>query len=52
VRVPHDPHLEEGAEIELELLSQETADAYLALAAIVGDGLAWPRRLTYRSALP
>ena len=43
-RIPYDPHLEEGAEIELELLSSETAEAYLALAAVVGDGLAWPRR--------
>ncbi len=42
-RIPYDPHLEEGAEIELELLSSETAEAYLALAAAVGDGLAWPR---------
>jgi MinD-like ATPase involved in chromosome partitioning or flagellar assembly len=50
-RIPYDAHLEEGAEIELELLSSETADAYLALAAIVGDGLARPRRLTSRSAL-
>jgi MinD-like ATPase involved in chromosome partitioning or flagellar assembly len=52
IRIPYDAHLEEGAEVELELLSAETADAYLTLAAIVGDGLAWPRRLTYRSALP
>ncbi len=52
VRIPYDPHLEEGAEVELELLASQTADAYLALGAIVGDGLAWPRRLTYRSALP
>jgi MinD-like ATPase involved in chromosome partitioning or flagellar assembly len=51
-RIPYDPHLEEGAEVELEMLSSETADAYLALAAIVGDGLAWPRRLTARPALP
>ena len=51
-RIPYDPHLEEGAEIELELLSRETAESYLALAAIVGDGLAWPRRLTSRPALP
>ena len=49
-RIPYDPHLEEGAELELELLSSETADSYLALAAVVGDGLAWPRRLTSRSA--
>jgi MinD-like ATPase involved in chromosome partitioning or flagellar assembly len=51
-RIPYDPHLEEGAEVELELLSAETADAYLTLAALVGDGLAWPRPLTSRSALP
>ena len=51
-RIPYDPHLEEGAELELELLSSETAESYLALAAVVGDGLAWPRRLTSRSALP
>jgi len=51
-QIPYDPHLEEGAEVELELLTTQTADAYLALAALVGDGLAWPRRLTYRSALP
>jgi MinD-like ATPase involved in chromosome partitioning or flagellar assembly len=52
VRIPYDPHLEEGAEVELDLLASQTADAYLALAALVGDGLAWPRRLTYRFALP
>jgi hypothetical protein len=51
-RIPYDPHLQEGAEIELELLGTDTAAAYLALAAVVGDGLAWPRRLTSRSALP
>jgi MinD-like ATPase involved in chromosome partitioning or flagellar assembly len=51
-RIPYDPHLEEGAEVDLELLSAETADAYLALTALVGDGLAWPRRLTSRSGLP
>jgi MinD-like ATPase involved in chromosome partitioning or flagellar assembly len=51
-RIPYDPHLEEGAEVELELLTAETADAYLTLAALVGDGLAWPRRMTARSALP
>ena len=52
VRIPYDPHLEEGAEVELDLLASQTADAYLALGALVGDGLAWPRRLHYRSALP
>jgi MinD-like ATPase involved in chromosome partitioning or flagellar assembly len=44
VRVPYDPHLEEGAEVELEMLNEETADAYLALAALVADGFAHPGR--------
>ncbi len=44
LRIPYDAHLEEGAEVELDLLASETAEAYLALAAIVGDGFAWPRR--------
>jgi MinD-like ATPase involved in chromosome partitioning or flagellar assembly len=51
-RIPYDPHLEEGAEVDLELLTAETADAYLTLAALVGDGLAWPRQLTSRAGLP
>jgi MinD-like ATPase involved in chromosome partitioning or flagellar assembly len=51
-RIPYDPHLEEGAEVELERLNSETAEAYLTLAAIVGDGLAWPRRVPGRSGLP
>jgi MinD-like ATPase involved in chromosome partitioning or flagellar assembly len=44
IRVPYDAHLEEGAEVELDMLSSETRDAYLQLAAIVGDGFAVPRR--------
>jgi MinD-like ATPase involved in chromosome partitioning or flagellar assembly len=40
VRIPYDPHLEEGAEVELEYLDPETADAYLTLAALVADGFA------------
>jgi MinD-like ATPase involved in chromosome partitioning or flagellar assembly len=44
VRVPYDAHLEEGAEVELNQLSKATADAYLALAAEVGDGFSWPHR--------
>jgi MinD-like ATPase involved in chromosome partitioning or flagellar assembly len=43
VRIPFDPHLEEGAEVDLSQLSHATADAYLQLAAEVGDGFAWPR---------
>jgi MinD-like ATPase involved in chromosome partitioning or flagellar assembly len=41
VRVPYDPHLEEGAEVRLEYLDTETADAYLSLAALVADGFAF-----------
>lgn len=44
VRIPYDPHLEEGAEVELDMLNRATADAYLALAAVIGDGLATPAR--------
>ncbi|MET9343957.1 AAA family ATPase [Nonomuraea sp. NPDC003804] len=40
VRVPYDPHLEEGAEIDLDRLQEPTRDAYLQLAAAVGDGFA------------
>jgi MinD-like ATPase involved in chromosome partitioning or flagellar assembly len=44
VRIPYDAHLEEGAEVELDLLSGSTRDAYLALAASVADSFAVPRR--------
>ncbi|MEV2278916.1 AAA family ATPase [Nocardiopsis sp. NPDC049922] len=40
VRVPWDGHLEEGAEVDLEQLSPATSDAYLNLAASVGEGFA------------
>jgi MinD-like ATPase involved in chromosome partitioning or flagellar assembly len=49
VRVPYDPHLEEGAEVELEMLNEETADAYLTLAALVADGFAHPGRSVSRA---
>jgi MinD-like ATPase involved in chromosome partitioning or flagellar assembly len=49
-RIPYDPHLEEGAEVELEQLSPATTEAYLRLAATVGDGFAWPRRAIHRPA--
>jgi MinD-like ATPase involved in chromosome partitioning or flagellar assembly len=49
-RIPYDAHLEEGAEVELDQLSRATADAYLALAAVVGDGLAHPRKPVRRPA--
>ena len=44
VRIPYDAHLEEGAEVDLGRLSKATADAYLALAAEIGDGFSWPHR--------
>ncbi|MFF4988660.1 AAA family ATPase [Streptosporangium saharense] len=44
IRVPYDPHLEEGAEIELDRLQPATRDAYLRLAASVGDGFAIPQQ--------
>jgi MinD-like ATPase involved in chromosome partitioning or flagellar assembly len=44
VRIPYDPHLDEGAEVDLAQLSRPAADAYLQLAAAVGDGFSWPHR--------
>ncbi|MFI6522233.1 AAA family ATPase [Spirillospora sp. NPDC050679] len=43
VRIPYDDHLEEGAELELEQLAPPTKEAYLNLAAVVGDGFAYQR---------
>ncbi|MGW5700306.1 MinD/ParA family ATP-binding protein [Amycolatopsis japonica] len=37
-RIPFDPHLEEGAEIELDRLDEDTRLALLELAATVADG--------------
>jgi MinD-like ATPase involved in chromosome partitioning or flagellar assembly len=51
VRIPYDAHLEEGAEVELDLLSNATRDAYLTLAATVADGFAVPRRSRSRAAI-
>ncbi|MBP2706318.1 MinD/ParA family protein [Microbispora sp. RL4-1S] len=48
VRVPYDPHLEEGAEFDLDRLQEATRDAYLRLAASVGDGFAGPQALNER----
>jgi MinD-like ATPase involved in chromosome partitioning or flagellar assembly len=44
IRIPYDPHLDEGAEVNLAQLSRPAADAYLLLAAAVGDGFSWPHR--------
>lgn len=42
IRIPYDPHLEEGAEMELDRLHPATRESYLRLAASVGDGFATP----------
>ncbi|HEU0192244.1 MAG TPA: AAA family ATPase [Mycobacterium sp.] len=36
--VPFDPHLEEGAEIDLHRLKRDTREALIELAAVVADG--------------
>lgn len=41
VQVPWDGHLEEGAEVDLEQLAPATKDAYLQLAASVGESFAY-----------
>ncbi len=38
VRIPYDPYLDQGAAVELDQLGRETSDAFLQLAAAVGDG--------------
>ncbi|WP_307797239.1 nucleotide-binding protein [Actinomadura barringtoniae] len=38
VTVPYDPHLAQDAEVDVELLQARTRDAFLTLAATVGDG--------------
>jgi MinD-like ATPase involved in chromosome partitioning or flagellar assembly len=43
VRVPYDQYLAQGAEMELDQLRKGTADAFLELAAVVGDGFSWRR---------
>ncbi|WP_405142692.1 AAA family ATPase [Sphaerisporangium sp. NBC_01403] len=43
IRVPYDPHLEEGAEIDLDRLQPATREAYLLLAASVGDNFGGAR---------
>lgn len=42
--VPFDPHLEEGAEIDLERLRRPTREALTELAAIVADGFPGDQR--------
>jgi MinD-like ATPase involved in chromosome partitioning or flagellar assembly len=42
--VPFDPHLEEGAEIDLERLKRETREALIELAAVVADGFSGAER--------
>jgi MinD-like ATPase involved in chromosome partitioning or flagellar assembly len=42
--VPFDPHLEEGAEIDLERLRRDTRESLIELAATVADGFPGPNR--------
>jgi MinD-like ATPase involved in chromosome partitioning or flagellar assembly len=42
--VPFDPHLEEGAEIDLDMLKRETREALIELAAVVADGFPGDQR--------
>ena len=44
VRIPFDPHLADGAEIDLESLSPRTRDTVLELGALVADDFARPGR--------
>jgi MinD-like ATPase involved in chromosome partitioning or flagellar assembly len=43
IKVPYDQHLAEGGVIDMDRLRPETRDAYLRLAAAVGDGFAFKR---------
>lgn len=40
VTIPYDPHLEAGSALDLDELQDETVEAYLELAAAVGEGFA------------
>ncbi len=42
--VPFDPHLEEGAEIDLDMLRRDTREALIELAAVVADGFPGDQR--------
>jgi MinD-like ATPase involved in chromosome partitioning or flagellar assembly len=42
--VPYDPHLEEGAEIDLDRLRRKTREALTELAAVVADGFPGDQR--------
>jgi MinD-like ATPase involved in chromosome partitioning or flagellar assembly len=42
--VPFDPHLEEGAEINLDLLQRKTRVAITELAAVVAEGFPGDQR--------
>jgi MinD-like ATPase involved in chromosome partitioning or flagellar assembly len=45
--VPYDPHLEEGAEINLDRLRRQTREALTELAAVVADGFPTDQRATH-----
>jgi MinD-like ATPase involved in chromosome partitioning or flagellar assembly len=51
-RIPYDVRLDEGAEVELDQLSDGTTDAFLELAALVADGFAAPCGSSWIRQLP
>jgi MinD-like ATPase involved in chromosome partitioning or flagellar assembly len=51
-RIPYDPHLEEGAEVDLGELRAETRSALLELAAEVADAFPRTPRMTRPGAAP
>jgi MinD-like ATPase involved in chromosome partitioning or flagellar assembly len=50
VRIPYDAHLEEGSEVDLDLMSTATQDAYLALAATIANSFTIQRHALARPA--
>jgi MinD-like ATPase involved in chromosome partitioning or flagellar assembly len=44
LQVPFDPHLEEGAEIDLDRLKPQTREALIELAAVVANGFSGAKR--------
>jgi MinD-like ATPase involved in chromosome partitioning or flagellar assembly len=42
VTIPYDPHLEAGGVLDLDELNEDTLEAYLELAAAVGEGFGLP----------
>jgi MinD-like ATPase involved in chromosome partitioning or flagellar assembly len=52
VSIPFDPHLEEDSAFELDMLAPATHQAYLTLAATVGEAFSEQRRPSWEYELP